>query len=797
MILPNAELLSSLQSSIAGGGQKSLDLDLMDAELLSNSNQNFNTTLDETLAHERSTGHEKASEMPSNSTDAAVSECSRMQSSSDQAPAGNQFKGLTESSEIGAQSHLSDTPIERVGNMGGDDRPQVNNALGDNSLRNAQRADSEVRAIPISRSEVPAQAQSEPPKHQMVSGEKGLPASVVEHSQRSGQLELSSAKSELNLTTVSDSHTSRSERFSQAASRPVESVSVTGQRSLVDAAMPHQQDESILLEKKLVTGERENRPVLQNDKPVGQNFSTHNTNLKTVPEAGAEKAIVSNVNTSASRRHPLVKQPESIELSTAISDKNIKKLADFVVSSESRAERPSDPKLSAVVADARPLLGSKTDALAGRDLKSSEKSNFIARAVDVDHNSQVLKISADKLMSEVSSDTERHKMMLNSSADERNSQVMKPVKNSDITEVSKLASSLLVSSRTGLSDSQTATGRDGHAAQSKEMGISVASKLDSMPLEALDDAKQKGVTKAVGGTANQDAMQVKVKAAVAAKSRTMDALTGLRNEAVPLDVPNTAHRTQRKTDDTVLRSHLNVRSESLPAISDSRQSYPSLPSYAGQVAKFDASILEERVMQEAKQSLEESFDEVKGKSTRHEARFEKPAQSGGFLENSQPVGGSSAKSTTATPNNTSTVLMQRMVDTIQELKQSQNAQRVSFELDLAQGEKLKVRLRLSGDQVKSVFTTDSNTLKLLIRENWDQLQRQVETEGLDLAQPDFADRNPQQANDADEQTAANEFFQADSKPSESLDHSKENSNEDTHSRDVAHADGHSEVVRYA
>ena len=544
MILPNAELISSLQSSITDGGQKSLDLDLMDAGLQSNSNQNFNTTLDETLAHERSTGHEKASETPSNFTDVEVSERSRMQSLSDQAP---------------------------------------------------------------------AQAQMEPPNHQMASGEKGLPASVVEHSQRSGQLELSSTKSEQNLTTVSDSHTSRSERFSQAASRPVESVSVTGQRSLVDAAMPHQQDESILLEKKLFTAERENRPVLQNDKPVGQNFSTHNTNLKTVPEAGAEKAIASNVNSSASRRHLLVKQPESIDLPTAISDKNIKKFADFVVSPETRAERLSNSKLSAVVADARPLVGSKTDALPWKDLKISEKSKSIARAVDVDHNSQALKISADKLMSEVSSGTERPKMMLNSSAGERNSQVMKPVKDSGIIEISKLASSPLVSSRTAQSDPQTATGKDGHAVKSKEVGISVANKLDSMSLEALDDAKQKGVTKAVVGAANQDAMQVKVKAAVAAKSRTMDALTGLRNEAVPQDVvKNIAHRTQHKADDTVLRSHLNVRSESLPAISDSRQSYPSLPSHAGQVAKFDASILEERVMQEAKQSLDESFDEVKG-----------------------------------------------------------------------------------------------------------------------------------------------------------------------------------------
>jgi len=258
-----------------------------------------------------------------------------------------------------------------------------------------------------------------------------------------------------------------------------------------------------------------------------------------------------------------------------------------------------------------------------------------------------------------------------------------------------------------------------------------------------------------------------------------------------------AHRPQRKTDDTVLRSHLNVRSESLPAISDSRQSYPSLPSHAGQVAKFDASILEERVMQEAKQSLEESFDEVKGKSTRHEARFEKPVQSGGFLENSQPVGGSSAKSTTATPNNTSTVLMQRMVDTIQELKQSQNAQRVSFELDLAQGEKLKVRLRLSGDQVKSIFTTDSNTMKHLIRENWDQLQRQVETEGLDLAQPDFADRSPQQSFDAEEQLASNEAFQADLNKSSASAHSGEKDDTDTGAADHVNNNADSAVIRYA
>lgn len=202
-------------------------------------------------------------------------------------------------------------------------------------------------------------------------------------------------------------------------------------------------------------------------------------------------------------------------------------------------------------------------------------------------------------------------------------------------------------------------------------------------------------------------------------------------------------------------------------------------------------------MQEAKQSLEESFDEVKVKSTRHEARFEKPVQSGGFLENSQAVGGSSSKSTVGTSNNTSTVLMQRMVDTIQELKQSQNAQRISFELDLAQGEKLKVRLHLSGDQVKSVFTTDSNTLKLLIRENWDQLQRQVETEGLDFAQPDFSDRSPQQSFYAEEQLASNEAFQADLNKSSASAHFREKEDADTGAGDHVNDNADSAVIRYA
>ena len=192
-------------------------------------------------------------------------------------------------------------------------------------------------------------------------------------------------------------------------------------------------------------------------------------------------------------------------------------------------------------------------------------------------------------------------------------------------------------------------------------------------------------------------------------------------------------------------------------ISDSRQTHIGLTSRVGQVAKTNMSMLEQSLIEDSKQG-KDRLNEVSDKASRHEAKFDKQAQAGGFLEGNHLQSASTIKGTTATLQQSAPVLMQRMLDTIQELKQSQNAQRVSLELDLAQGEKLKVRLQLSGDQAKSIFTTDSNTMKHLIRDNWDQLQRQFEAEGFDLAQPDFTDSNPQQANDTDEQTSANEFF---------------------------------------
>ena len=716
MILANSELLSSIQGSIAARGQKSLDMDLMDAGVQPNSTQNFNTTLDETLAEEHSQNPTKASETPLKSKEPEASEGASILPPCDLSRKETQCTEAPESNQVGAHSHVSGTPVAHADIAGRDE--------------------------PIARSEAPSQTGLESSARQEAFGEKVLPASEEIHSQRSGQLGLSSAKFEQHLATESEMP---SARFVKASTRAPESSTLAGEPSLAEATTSQKQDEGILLEKKLVNSERENRRVVLDYKSSEGNLFTQGANLKAV--------------------------------------------------SELRGERPANSKLSAGVADARPSVGLNPDSLRETDSKISEKSKPIARAFDLVQAHPSLKISVDKLETEASLDIERPKIVFNSSLGERNSQDMRSVRDSDIIELSQRALSPRVLSRTGLADTQIAAEKDGQAVQARDLGVNVSSKSDATQPRVPVGSKQAGAV----DPANKSLVQVKVEEVIAAKSQTIDALTSLRNQAVPREVlQKNTHRNQRNADDLALRAGLNVRSESLPAISDSRQSYVSFPSHAGQVAKLEASILEQHAMHEVKTPLKESSDEVNGKSLRHEKRFEKQVQSGGFLESSQSVGFSSAKATVlGNPNNTSPLLMQRMVDTIQELKQSQNAQRVSFELDLAQGEKLKVRLQLSGDQVKSIFTTDSNTLKLLIRENWDQLQRQVEAEGLDLAQPDFTDRNPQQSFDTEEHSTFSEAFQGDLNKTAASERSKEKDDSDVRVGDKANNDAKSEVIRYA
>jgi hypothetical protein len=84
-------------------------------------------------------------------------------------------------------------------------------------------------------------------------------------------------------------------------------------------------------------------------------------------------------------------------------------------------------------------------------------------------------------------------------------------------------------------------------------------------------------------------------------------------------------------------------------------------------------------------------------------------------------------------------VMQRLIESIEVLAQQGRRNNISFSLDLEQGRQLKVRLRMVGDQVKSSFSTDSEVLRQAIRDNWQQLQRQLSGHGLTADTPDFGD----------------------------------------------------------
>jgi len=84
-------------------------------------------------------------------------------------------------------------------------------------------------------------------------------------------------------------------------------------------------------------------------------------------------------------------------------------------------------------------------------------------------------------------------------------------------------------------------------------------------------------------------------------------------------------------------------------------------------------------------------------------------------------------------------VMQRLIESIEVLAQQTRRNDISFSLDLERGKQLKVNLRIVGDHVKSVFVTDSDSLRQAIRDNWDQLQRQFSSQGLEADAPDFGD----------------------------------------------------------
>ena len=509
-----------------------------------------------------------------------------------------------------------------------------------------------------------------------------------------------------------------------------------------------------------------------------------------VLKSPVETTQASNSSTITTKQNLMGGQRSQNDLPVALTQQKTNEPSDLVRRSVERAPALSNSNLMSDAGAALSAVRHNSDSV--------DQKSHLNRAEPV-HTSKPHQMSQgpmDTMMPDLPSDSERSKVERAASTVERSGKLIRQFNHNELTETSHRQTSQSVSPSINFEGRSSVVATDGQERVSKDLNSIMMPKIDARQLEVSVDDQKIDLDKRVEKL-NQQTNQFKVQMSTAGQSGQVSSASSPVHEPV-LNVRQQKYlnRSSRKTDDRAVRTGLQASSESMHAISDSRQTNIGLPSRVGQVAKTDMSMLEQSLIEDSKQG-KDRVNEVSDKASRHEAKFDKQAQAGGFLESNHSQSVSTIKGTTATLHQSTPVLMQRMLDTIQELKQSQNAQRVSFELDLAQGEKLKVRLQLSGDQVKSIFTTDSNTMKHLIRDNWDQLQRQVEAEGFDLAQPDFTDRNPQQANDADEQTAANEFFQADTKSSGSLDHSKENSNEDTHSRDDAHADEHSEVVRYA
>jgi hypothetical protein len=81
--------------------------------------------------------------------------------------------------------------------------------------------------------------------------------------------------------------------------------------------------------------------------------------------------------------------------------------------------------------------------------------------------------------------------------------------------------------------------------------------------------------------------------------------------------------------------------------------------------------------------------------------------------------------------------MQRIIESIESLKQSVQQSQVSLSIELQEGESVKVSLRLVRQQVKAIFSNESEAMRIAIKESWDQLQRQVAEKGLEADLPEF------------------------------------------------------------
>ena len=800
MIIPTTELFSSLQSAVADGSNQSLELDLMKGDSQSHPAQNFDATLDETLSNEKVKILNKECDSELDSAGPDPDDSVRLVRSPMTARTDQSLKVQTESRGVDAIVDLNDQPVRQVHKVEVGNLLQVNSSSADATTLDKARAVTAEQTVQMSKQEKAVQASVESPVRQWPSAEKWTQASDTGLEKAPVRVEAKAMGSEQKMAVAVDADSGRfSKNGVASSSEPDVGAATRSQRitlkcklnyfqrtespSLIGTSIHTQKMTSnspkVLserLDKETVVHQKLASPHLQNhlmDKVQSKHVSDPGDRVQKkqtplVLKSPVEMTRASNSSTITTKQHSMGGQRSQNDLPVALTQQKNNEPSDLVRRSVERAPALSNSNLMSDAGDALSAVRHNSDFV--------DQKSHLNRAEPV-HTSKPPQMSQgpmDTMMPDLPSDSERSKVERAASTVERSGKLIRQFNHNELTETPHRQTNQSVSPSINFEGRSSVVATDGQERVSKDPNSIMMPKIDARQLEVSVDDQKNDLNKRVEKL-NQQTNQFKVQMSTAGQSGQVSSASSPVHEPV-LNVRQQKHfnRSSRKTDDRAVRTGLQASSESMHAISDSRQTNIGLPSRVGQVAKTDMSMLEQSLIEDSKQG-KDRVNEVSDKASRHEAKFDKQAQAGGFLESNHSQSVSTIKGTTATLHQSTPVLMQRMLDTIQELKQSQNAQRVSFELDLAQGEKLKVRLQLSGDQVKSIFTTDSNTMKHLIRDNWDQLQRQVEAEGFDLAQPDFTDRNPQQANDADEQTAANEFFQADTKSSESLDHSKENS----------------------
>ncbi len=96
----------------------------------------------------------------------------------------------------------------------------------------------------------------------------------------------------------------------------------------------------------------------------------------------------------------------------------------------------------------------------------------------------------------------------------------------------------------------------------------------------------------------------------------------------------------------------------------------------------------------------------------------------------------------------------RMAAAVETLMNTRLRSNVQLQLDLSGGGQLRIRLLLIGNQLKSSFSTDSDSVRGSIREGWDHLQRQLSSRGVDADPPSFEDSSQRRGRE----TPSEEFF---------------------------------------